>query len=544
MTTKGQVDGEPTTHTHYGFDGPIYLPLSLSGIVTAVLGLDNRSLAIPCGRGSLSPPELQPTPSKGADPSKLEAKPTGAAGGTGDPTTPGSPGATYLYVPQASQHYNFPTSGASDQVIGIIAPQPPATAGPQYGPGIGASYLSSDITTYFQSLGSIYGSNYGTSPPLQDIPLTISGINYFNNPTAISSALPSTLTNQQVNAILGSFPGSSWIETTQDICTSATIAQGATVNVYFTENSEAGWAVYLSRVLVPGTEKQPTALSGSWILLPSGFDDSQIGPISGPGSSASTATVVSGLFQTLAGLGINVFQAAGDWGADDSVVGKTATTPHVSYPGSDPWVTCCGGTILNLSTTPAPLEWVWSDAFNSSSPFGSGKTLSDFGATGGGVSAVFPTPEYQTAANIAITSAESSAGIPITTGRFVPDIAGMVAYAGFYINNWSYLFVGTSCVAPLYAGLAAVIRQAFGVELGFLNTTFYQLGRGNSPFNDIVYGNNDSGDTPDSTFFWRGHRGIRAPDGAVSTAPTSSMALPVRCSRNLCTLTSTRALTV
>lgn len=63
--------------------------------------------------------------------------------------------------------------------------------------------------------------------------------------------------------------------------------------------------------------------------------------------------------------------------------------------------------------------------------------------------------------------------------------------------------MGTSAVAPLYAGLIAVLRSASGVKFGFLNPTLYQLATSTkipSPFNDITHGNNDSGDTPDSPY--------------------------------------------
>ncbi len=78
----------------------------------------------------------------------------------------------------------------------------------------------------------------------------------------------------------------------------------------------------------------------------------------------------------------------------------------------------------------------------------------------------------------------------------------MVGFSGFFVNGNTYSFVGTSCVAPLYAGLAAVLQQAFGISLGFLNPSFYQLG--NSVFNDITSGDNNSGDTPAAPFYTAG----------------------------------------
>src|ERR1019366_6310054 len=144
------------------------------------------------------------------------------------------------------------------------------------------------------------------------------------------------------------------LEITQDISTSATVAQGATVNVYFTQNSEQGWVAFLNRVLQPQGENPPTVLSCSWVLY-QGDDSSYVGKLSDSGSAVS---VMHALFQQLASLGISVFIAIGDWGADNWTL-LTASPPtapdgssHVMYPATDPWVTACGGTVMAVSAGP------------------------------------------------------------------------------------------------------------------------------------------------------------------------------------------------
>src|SRR5208282_698505 len=114
-----------------------------------------------------------------------------------------------------------------------------------------------------------------------------------------------------------------------------------------------------------------------------------------------------------------------------------------------------------------------------------------------GASVVFSTPDYQVTAGI--NQIKDSGGNVISGKRFIPDVAGMVACSGYFVNGLSYSFTGTSCVAPLYAGLAAVLGQAFGIQYGFLNYWLYNLQ--NTVCNNVTIGNNDSGDTPDSTFF-------------------------------------------
>ncbi|MCJ1274921.1 hypothetical protein MMC21_002719 [Puttea exsequens] len=365
-------------------------------------------------------------------------------GGTGDPVN-----SVIQTVPGQAALYNFPNTGASNQTIGVFS--------------AGGSYLSSDISTYFTSMPT----GYTAAPTMVDVNLTVGSNSYSNNPSSITS------TTSIANA------NSNDLEVTQDILTSATIAQGCTTNVYFTDTTEQGWAVFLNRILFPQGEKQPNSVTISWIM----FDDRIFG------------STLSSLFQQLAAIGVNVFAAVGDWGADDNDVDGNE---HVGYPGSDPWVTGVGGTVVGNVQPGPPVtfqEFVWSD-YHSSSTF----SFTGGGTTGGGMSAVFPAPAYQTAAGI--TSFTDSNNVVKSGSRFVPDIAGMVGYTTFFCNGLGYNFIGTSCAAPLYAGLFAVIRSTLGTSLGFLNPLLYQLG--NTAFNDVTFGNNDSGDTPDSGYFAAG----------------------------------------
>lgn len=426
---RTSAEEEPTvaTQIHHGYDGAVRLPTELSGIVTAVIGLDNRSFG-------------------------------GPGGSSGDPAN-----SNPVEVPTIAKYYNFPNSGASDQTIGVIAPsQPPGVTNR----GL-SGYLANDINNlYFPGLTD---ANYRTKPAsINDISLTVGTNIYSNNTTAVNIS-------------------NVWaLEATQDISTCATIAQGATINVYFTELTEQGLLVCLNRILLPEGEKQPTVVTCSYSFF--GSDDSNsIGLISNTGSAAHQ---ISTVFQQLALLGISVFVLAQDYGSDDNV--KNGTT-HVNYPGSDPWITCCGGTVVgNNGTGP---EWVWSNVGSSTHVGGPNAG----GASGGGASANFPIPAYQTAAGL--TQIKDSNN-NILKNRFLPDASGMVSYTGFFVNGSSYSFTGTSCATPLYAGLAAVLHSAFGVALGFLNPTLYQLG--NTAFNDITKGNNDPSDGSNAPYFTAG----------------------------------------
>ncbi len=87
---------------------------------------------------------------------------------------------------------------------------------------------------------------------------------------------------------------------------------------------------------------------------------------------------------------------------------------------------------------------------------------------------------------------------------------------------------GTSAVAPLYAGLTAVMIAALGQPIGFLNPTLYALGE--SVFRDITFGNNLWGDPLNAAThsYTAGPGWEHAPVGASSTATICSR----RCSRS------------
>jgi hypothetical protein len=250
--------------------------------------------------------------------------------------------------------------------------------------------------------------------------------------------------------------------------------------------------VCLNRILLPEAERPPTVVTCSFSFFV-GDDSSTIGNVSSTGSNAFQ---MSSLFSQLAAIGVGVFMIAQDRGSDDGFKdGKT----HVNYPGSDPWVTCVGGTVIGNIKNGPPVtfdEVVWSNVGSATHVGGPG------GATGGGASANFPIPSYQSSAGI--TSITDSKGNK-STKRFIPDVAGMVSYGGsgfqdwFWINGFSYSLLGTSCACPLFAGLYAVMASALGTPLGFFNPAIYQIG--SSVCNDITSGNNDPADGSGAPFY-------------------------------------------
>jgi kumamolisin len=92
------------------------------------------------------------------------------------------------------------------------------------------------------------------------------------------------------------------------------------------------------------------------------------------------------------------------------------------------------------------------------------ETANGEGATGGGVSDIFPLPSYQ-----------AKAGVPPQkethfVGRGVPDVAGDADPVTGYkvrVDGQNTVIGGTSAVAPLWAGLIALINQQMGKPVGF-----------------------------------------------------------------------------
>jgi kumamolisin len=96
----------------------------------------------------------------------------------------------------------------------------------------------------------------------------------------------------------------------------------------------------------------------------------------------------------------------------------------------------------------------------------------DNGATGGGISEVFPIPNFQASAGDL-----HSANPGGHQGRGVPDISGYASGLGGYTTVVYGAPLpgngGTSATAPLYAGLIAVINAVLGKSVGYLNPFLY-----------------------------------------------------------------------
>jgi kumamolisin len=419
-------------------EGSITLPAALIGLVEAVLGLDNR-------------PQAQPHFRIAGQAGNLTAK-LAQGGGfaiphTSVPSLASAANTSYTPV-QVAQLYQFPAGAtATGQTIGIIE--------------LGGGYKTTDLTTYFKSLGQ-------------------------KAPT-ISAVLVDGGKNAPTNA--NSADG----EVMLDIEVSAAVAPGAAIVVYFTPNTDQGFIDAIATA-VHDTKNKPSVISISW---------------GGPESTWTTQALnaLDAACQSAAALGITITVAAGDSGSTDGV---TDGANHVDFPASSPHVLACGGTKLEGSGSTITSEVVWNEL------------AANEGATGGGVSNVFPLPTWQANSNV---PAPTSPG----GGRGVPDVCGDADPSSGYVvrvDGSSMVIGGTSAVAPLWAGLIALANAQNGKSAGFLQPSIYAA-KGKSAFNDITSGTNYSGTPVGFTAGpgWDACSGLGSPIGTNLIAvvnPTSS----------------------
>lgn len=266
-------------------------------------------------------------------------------------------------------------------------------------------------------------------------------------------------------------------EVALDIEVAAGVAPKARIAVYFAPNTDKGFLDAINAA-VHDKNNNPTVISISW-----GGSEDQWTP--------QTKQLMDQAFQAAGALGISVFCSAGDDGSRDNGQDNLA---HVDFPGSSPYVTACGGTRLDSTE-----EVVWNNGPNS--------------ATGGGISDFYPVPDWQTNANVPPSA--NPGGKP---GRGVPDVAGDAdPNTGYVIllNGQEQVFGGTSAVAPLWAGLTALINQKLAKPVGYLNPLLYTQLTTAGVFNDITKGNNGFLNIPgyQAGPGWDACTGLGTPDG-------------------------------
>lgn len=395
---EAQVQGmfeHPSGTRYRGRQGPLTVPAELDGVVTSVLGIDDR-------------PQAQP---------RIRF----------------APHAERSYTPvEVGQAYSFPAQATGQgQTVGIIE--------------LGGGYDTTDLDTYFQGLGL-------TTPTV-----TAVGVDGGSNSPGVD-------TNADGEVML-------------DIEVIGAVATAASIVVYFAPNTDAGFIDAVSTAVNDATHG-PSVVSISW----GGPEDTW---------TAQARAQMEQILTDAGDRGVTVTAAAGDGGSTDGVNdGKQ----HVDFPASAPHALACGGTALQATGGQITGETVWNDSGD--------------GATGGGVSAEFAPPSYQ-----------SAAGVPANVdtnqpGRGVPDVAGDADPQTGYtirVDGQDQTIGGTSAVAPLWAGLIALLNDSLGAPLGFAQPRLYGSGA-SAGFHDIVSGNNGAYSARSG---WDACTGLGSPNGSA-----------------------------
>ena len=292
----------------------------------------------------------------------------------------------------------------------------------------------------------------------------------------------------------------------------ATAQSAKKILVYNAPNTELGG---IAEYLQIAKDNQADAISSSWGQCEY-FTDTTI------------HTEELQAFTQMALQGQSIFSSAGDNGAYDCGAGSGLTGANalqVDDPTSNPFMTSVGGTsfrqinrgpvTFNPGTNPNPTypgassEWVWLTSCPTSNNCEGG---------GGGVSRVWASSDYvfykgqvlpgiiepkysqtgaycgQTAANLCRQVPDVSLDADPYTGYaiYCTNAAGGCTNSTYSVKGWTR-FGGTSCAAPVWAGIAALYDTYHHGRAGLFNYLVYPYdstaGYANQ-FHDITHGNN------------------------------------------------------
>lgn len=261
------------------------------------------------------------------------------------------------------------------------------------------------------------------------------------------------------------------MEATLDVEWATALAPGANFVVYeasagTTDQSFATSVLNALEYAIYDTENNPTILSISYGVAEFRFAPAVL--------RAWDSMIAQGT-----SFGITTLVASGDQGAYGRRT-PGGTHLHVDGPAACPHAVAVGGTHLVLNPNGSiAQETGWTDVDNN-------------GASGGGISQVFPVPNYQN--HIALPLKPG-----YRLGRGVPDVAlnadPNTGYAVAFQGSWTVVG-GTSAAAPAWAAILALVTQARQqnnlTTPGFAQPLLYDMG-GTPVFRDIVQGNNNYG---------------------------------------------------
>lgn len=344
-------------------------------------------------------------------------------------------------------------------------------AAPEYAGEQGEAFGPEDLWTFYDETPLVQNGLDGAGQCvaiIEDSDLLTGAVTLFDSTFALPNPSLTRVLADGVN------PGRTADETEAllDVEWAHAVATGAAVVVYIGAGAN-GLVDALSGAV---TDNQCGAISVSYSFCggPASFYTGTLDPLLAEAAAQGQSVAVAAGDDGSAGLTLNSAGTA-------CVVG---TSLNVSEFAADPNVIAVGGSqftpVYNASGEDVGYvaESVWDDAT---------------GAGGGGASAIFAKPPYQTGLT------------PPDSMRDLPDVAmGASPLApGFYwgddpnqagVAQMNCCIGGTSIAAPIVAGLISVVAQSAGGRVGNPNPRVYQLGAihdtSRSGLRDIVSGNN------------------------------------------------------
>ena len=379
--------------------------------------------------------------------------------------------------------------------------------------GSGDALALVEFSNYSQADESAYQSCYGTSVPITDVMV--------NGGTTDTSGAVEVDLDQEVAATAA--PGLDHIYT------------------YIADPSSGSFASVTDQILSDLPTTHTSEVSISW-----GECEAQADP--------AEVAAAAYEYQLAAAAGVSVFAATGDSGSS-GCPGSDAL--NVWYPASDPYVTAVGGTTLHTGLSGSDRETSWG-----SPDTGSG------GGAGGGISTLFPMPDWQSNAGVVDStySSKSACGQVTTYCRELPDVAldanpdtGYIVYCttpDCQGAGWT-LLGGTSAGTPL---LAAMTADANGYSLahgggrmGFASPLLYSHA-GTGLFRDVTAGSNNivGGLAYPAGVGYDMATGLGAPDGgqlatilaAATASPSTFDATSLTATESASTVSSTAPVSI
>ncbi len=325
-----------------------------------------------------------------------------------------------------------------------------AQASPSGGSSPSGSYMGNDFRKAYVPGTALTGAGQNVGLLQFDGYYAVDITNYVNA-IGLTSNVPQLVVVPVDGGV--ATPGAGGIEVSLDIEMVMSMAPGVSNIFVYEAPNPSPWVDLLNAMVTNTAVRQ---FSCSW----------------GGGASDLASEQV---FQQMAVQGQSFFNASGDSDALTGAVGFPSDSPNITQVGGTELITDGGGNYVS--------ETVW----NRGGGVGSS----------GGISPSVVIPSWQLGVDMTTNHGSASQ-------RNIPDVA--LTAEGVYVkyNNGASVNVGgTSCAAPLWAGLAALINQQaeqLGQPfVGFVNPALYALCRGTNyaaTFHDITAGNNFNSSSP------------------------------------------------